>query len=252
MKNKGVVISLAALLAVGILITKGTHRFVEKAPETAAATTDSSFAEDAGEERAAALALSDSFLAEAGGGGQAEGRSYDLPAGRSGGPAEEERVREEAVTESISPLDTAPAAQAAMEDKAEAGGERSAAAESVSPYKKRLLDLDSQIQKSRESQTVSGISSSAKTAAASELKLWDSELNTIYNDILEKLDQERSEKLVEDHRAWMKTRDGLAMEAAKNSQGGSSESVEYTVSLTESTRQRAYELIEIYADELAE
>ena len=50
----------------------------------------------------------------------------------------------------------------------------------------------------------------------------------------------------------MKTRDGLAMEAAKNSQGGSSESVEYTVSLTESTRQRAYELIEIYADELAE
>ena len=37
------------------------------------------------------------------------------------------------------------------------------------------------------------------------------------------------------------------MEAAQKTAGGSGESIEYTVSLMESTRQRAYELAEQYA-----
>lgn len=250
MKNKGVMISLAAVLVIGILITKGIHRFVEKAPEeTTGVTAARSFSEETADGQAPAL--TGGFSASDGGVGQAREKSADLPAGRSGGQTEEDTALDGAAAESVSPLDTAPAVAMAMAEEGEDSGKKEAA-EFVSPYKKRLLDLDSQIQKNRESQTVSGTNSSAKTAAAGELKLWDSELNTIYNDILERLDKERSERLVEEQRAWLRTRDSLAMEAAKNSQGGSSESVEYTVSLTESTRQRAYELIEIYEEELAQ
>lgn len=251
MKNKGVMISLAVIIVIGILITKGTYRFVERAPEgtTAAAVTSVMDSED--EEAAAETGA---FLAEDNGGVQ--GREADLPVMAGGVMTEEKEVaQEESAVESISPLDTAPArsAESAMEDKAEEGMERNLSpGESVSPYKKRLLDLDSQIQKNRDSQTVSSINSSAKTAATNELRLWDSELNTIYNEILERLDREDSEKLVEEQRAWLKTRDSLAMDAAKKSQSGSMESLEYTVSLTESTRMRAYELVEIYEEILSE
>ena len=214
MKNKGVMISLAAVLVIGILITKGTHRFVEKAPEETTAVSMARLLSEGEAGGEAAVAQADGFLAEDGGMGQAGERSSRMPAAQSGRLAEETAAWEETAVESISPLDTAPSLETAMEDKAEDSGEKPAGAGPVSPYKKRLLDLDSQIQKNRESQTVSGTNSSAKTAAAGELKLWDSELNTIYNDILEKLDKERSEKLVEEQRTWMKTRDSLAMEAA--------------------------------------
>lgn len=57
---------------------------------------------------------------------------------------------------------------------------------------------------------------------------------------------------MEQQRAWLKERDSAAVEAAKNSAGGSSESLEYTASLAESTRARAYELAELYKAELAD
>lgn len=149
--------------------------------------------------------------------------------------------RSEGEGESISPLDTA----AAVEMEAYSAGD-TGAKESVSYYKKRLNDLDSQIQKNKTAQDSVNINNSAKSAASNELKLWDGELNTIYNEILDRLDKDRSASLVEEQRAWMKERDGLAMEAAKNSAGGSAESVEYIVSQIESTRQRAYDLVECY------
>ncbi len=89
-----------------------------------------------------------------------------------------------------------------------------------------------------------------KSAAANELKLWDSELNDIYNAILERLEKEESEALVKEEREWLKERDVLAMEAAKKSAGSSNESIEYTFSLVESTRKRAYELAERYGQAL--
>ena len=60
------------------------------------------------------------------------------------------------------------------------------------------------------------------------------------------MDEKRASELVLEERGWMKERDRLATEAAKASAGGSMESVEYTVSLAESTRKRAYELVEVY------
>ena len=112
-------------------------------------------------------------------------------------------------------------------------------------YRARLDELDLQIQKIRSSET-EATTYSMKTAAENELKLWDSELNNIYNDILNYLDEEQTRELVSAEREWMKERDAKAVEAAKNSAGGTLEGLEYTASLAESTRQRAYALADMY------
>lgn len=237
MKNKGVMISLAVILAVGILITKSTHSFVQRSLSDMAETEGSLAQEQAFE----TSRLSDWEADGVEAAGEESGAANSMS--KAGGVAA-------APPESISPLDPAPMAAATAEKAADSAERGAAAEEPVSSYMRRLLDLDAQIQKNRDAQTGSNGNNSAKSAASNELKLWDSELNTIYNEILKRLDKEDSEKLVEAQRAWLKARDSLAMEAARNSAGGSRESVEYTVSLTESTRQRAYELAELYAYEL--
>ena len=145
---------------------------------------------------------------------------------------------------SISPLETT-TAKAQSGDSGTNSEAKADVSEEASYYLKRLNELDAQIQKNRESQSASN-SYSAKNAASNELKLWDNELNVIYGVIMEQLDEKRASELVLEERGWMKERDRLATEAAKASAGGSMESVEYTVSLAESTRKRAYELVEVY------
>ena len=132
-----------------------------------------------------------------------------------------------------------------------------ASSETENAYLKRLKELDAQIRKSREAQSAAntagaGGNSQARNAADNELKLWDSELSTIYNEILKSLDEKEVQDLVTAERQWMKNRDAAAVEAAKNSAGGSLESVEYTASLAETTRARAYELVGLYASVLTE
>lgn len=122
---------------------------------------------------------------------------------------------------------------------------------SSNPYRERLLELDVQIQKTRELQRSFAVSSNtnnilARNAASNESKLWDSELNSIYNVLLEYLSETQTEELISAQRDWLKVRDAAAVEAARKSAGGSLESVEYTASLAESTRTRAYELTDMY------
>ena len=122
--------------------------------------------------------------------------------------------------------------------------------ESSSYYRNRLAELENRIQKNREAQAASNNSNSAKTLADSELKLWDNELNLIYNAIKDDLDDGEAADLVEEERAWIRERDRKAVDAAKASAGGSLESVEYTASLADSTRERAYELLDRYEDRI--
>ncbi len=263
MKNKGVMISLAAVIVIGILITKSTYRFVERSDIPGGIRLEEN--QDTGGERAMAAAeepgqpqpfsIIDGGGEEAGPGagyGEEEGISLLSEGQESFEEKAEDRMGQakSREAESISPLDTTAAELSA--DSGDTAGMKSVEDGTLLYYKKRLQDLDAQIEKSRGAQNGSNLNSSAKSAASSELKLWDSELNTIYNEILERLDKEGSEILVEEQRGWLKERDSLAMEAAKNSAGGSRESVEYTVSLAGSTRQRAYDLVEIYAAVLAD
>ncbi|MCI9361323.1 MAG: DUF1311 domain-containing protein [Hungatella sp.] len=144
----------------------------------------------------------------------------------------------DAETVILSPLETA----SSQKNSQKEGAVKS------SYYRNRLSELDAQIQKNKENQASnnSNTNSLTQSSAASELKLWDNELNVIYDQILERMDEKQAGELVEEERQWMKERDRLAAEAAKAFSGDAKESVEYTASLAESTRLRAYELVEAY------
>ncbi|WP_181995487.1 lysozyme inhibitor LprI family protein [Clostridium sp. AM58-1XD] len=116
------------------------------------------------------------------------------------------------------------------------------------PYSKRLEELEDQAEKLR-SQDGTTNQYTIRNAADSEWKLWDTELNAIYNKILDSLSREDAEALVKEEREWVITRDGKAAKAAKD-YGGSMESVEYRMSLAATTRERVYELADRYGQYL--
>ncbi len=122
--------------------------------------------------------------------------------------------------------------------------------EGAAYYQKQLLDLDAQIKKMREE---SGDSNtySMKALVDKELKLWNREQNTIYAAIFEDLNENDRKDLEASQQEWIKNRDVKAEEAAKKYSGGSLEELEYTASLTESTRSRAYDLVSEYIEILS-
>ena len=91
---------------------------------------------------------------------------------------------------------------------------------------------------------------SIKSLAETEMKLWETELNSVYTQIMEHLNADEQQALAKNQRQWMNDRDAQAEKAAPNSSGGSIESAEYTASLASSTRQRAYDLLESYQNYL--
>ena len=103
-------------------------------------------------------------------------------------------------------------------------------------YRKRLEDLDTQILKMREEETDSNVYS-IKTSAETELKLWEGELNSIYNALMEMLSQEDAAKLASEQQEWLKNRDARAAESSgRNS--GSMEGISYAATLASLTRDR--------------
>lgn len=179
--------------------------------------------------------------AEGAPGAEAGAEAYDPPEEMLSGDSQEKKLQDsEVIVEAvrISPLETASSQGASQKE----GTVKS------SYYRNRLSELDAQIQKNRDSQTSNSANagSVSQSLAAGELKLWDNELNLIYDEILDRLDEKQAGELVEEERQWMKERDRLAAEAARASSGDAQESAEYTASLAESTRLRAYELLNGY------
>ncbi|MCC8027457.1 MAG: DUF1311 domain-containing protein [Clostridium sp.] len=118
----------------------------------------------------------------------------------------------------------------------------------VSDYRQRLEDLDNQIQKMREEDAAESASNvySIKTSAETELKLWEGEMGTIYNGLLELLSQEDAAALAAEQQEWLKNRDLKAAEGTvRNS---SVESLGYAATLVSLTRDRAYELAGRYEE----
>ena len=114
-------------------------------------------------------------------------------------------------------------------------------------YRQRLVDLDNQIQKLREEDKDSS-AYSLKASAESELKLWEGEMNTVYNALLDKLNEEDAASLAAEQQEWMKSREARAVENNAKNNAGSLEGVGVTTSLTALTRDRAYELVERYEE----
>jgi uncharacterized protein YecT (DUF1311 family) len=121
--------------------------------------------------------------------------------------------------------------------------------EKLAYYEKRLAELDAQVQKMR-SESSDSTTYSMKTLAEKEFKLWNIEMNTIYAEIMNGLDEDAKGKLESEQQTWLKSRDTKAEEAARKYSGGSLEGVEYTASQAETTRTRTYDLVETYINSL--
>ena len=146
-------------------------------------------------------------------------------------------------------------------DAASAPEETTAADEPISPlvgarpaerssgsgtdYRQRLEDLDAQIERIQKEEQESNVYSII-TSAESELKMWESELNTIYTALLAALSQEDAAGLAQEQQEWMQNREAKAAESS--GKGGSMESLGYAAALVSITRDRAYELVERYED----
>lgn len=112
-------------------------------------------------------------------------------------------------------------------------------------YRQRLNDLDAQIQKMQE-QERDPIVYSIKTSAETEVKMWDRELNAVYNALLGILPQEEAEELAKEQKEWLINRETAAGQSGKAEGAGS---ISYAASLVDLTRNRAYELADRYEKE---
>lgn len=82
-----------------------------------------------------------------------------------------------------------------------------------------------------------------------EYRKWDDELNTIYQLIKKKLPEDKFILLRDEEREWITTRDEKAAVAASKYAGGSMEGFEYMAVMTELTKERTFELVDIYFQE---
>lgn len=113
-------------------------------------------------------------------------------------------------------------------------------------YKTRLEELDAQIERNRAADAEKSVGNSVKARAENELKLWEAELDGIIKALEARLSTEEVEKLYTEQREWRRERESNALEVSKKQSGSSLEEVEYTASLTSSTRARAYALVKEY------
>ena len=275
-RNRGIWIVIGSILVIGILVTFATFSFVKSKDSTTNSSVVSGYSEDSPlskEEKAAGSdtvrqispdimmqkevqkksavveteASSESTTSEEYSdtaqlqdtqGPMMKRALMAEPAAGDTEPSEEsetQSVGQEPVITPITPDSKAKTAQAAAPD------------ESADYFKKHFKELDAQIKKMREDSADSN-TYSMKALADKELKLWNREQNTIYEAISENLPEDSKRKLEASQQSWIKDRDLKAEEAAKKYSGGSLEELEYTASLGESTRERAYELVTEYED----
>ncbi len=85
-----------------------------------------------------------------------------------------------------------------------------------------------------------------KETSSTVLKKWDDALNEIYGVLKTQLSSSEMESLREEQREWIVIRDAGAEESASEFEGGSMYDLEYTEALSRQTKERCYELVEIY------
>lgn len=80
-------------------------------------------------------------------------------------------------------------------------------------------------------------------------RIWDDELNRIYPPLKRSLPEDEGEALKQEELQWIKDRDAKAQRDSASASSESSRLLSYTRSLTDTTRERTYVLVEWYFDE---
>lgn len=91
-----------------------------------------------------------------------------------------------------------------------------------------------------------GITSNLLEAESRTLKRWDDMLNEIYGVLKTQLTKSEMDALTDKQLEWLTYRDKTAEDAAKYFAGGSFEAVQRNTTLAKLTKERCYELVNIY------
>lgn len=118
--------------------------------------------------------------------------------------------------------------------------------ESEEEYYTRLEEMDKKLT-AKADEAARKTVADQKTAADEMLKFWDDELNAIYQKLRDSLSEEEFRVLRDEERAWIRDRDEAAGKAAAaENYSNSYQSLAYTRSLIRWTKERVYELAEMY------
>ncbi|WP_448860658.1 lysozyme inhibitor LprI family protein [Clostridium sp.] len=275
MKNKGMIAALGLILVLGIVTTAATRRYIQEqagsersltaGPEAgvmyeaepfAAEAAENSLTEDAPEPSSKKIANAESVEAEDRARMQAEGdvsvqslgeqkekRADSRAAAKvaekqSAGNESDHSVNTEAVVPPVENGIVSPAGGASS-------GTGASADRTAEDYRNRLGEIENTIQ-NLENSGSANTTDAMREAVTYEYRLWDAELNQIYQAIMAVLPDEETDTLRGRERRWIRERDTAAKQAAERYKGGTMENVEYTASLANSTRDRAYELLDLY------
>ncbi|MEK5234304.1 lysozyme inhibitor LprI family protein [Paenibacillus sp. FSL L8-0470] len=91
-----------------------------------------------------------------------------------------------------------------------------------------------------------GTTASMIEAADKEYGRWDAALNEIYQELKRQLPKDEMAKLKEKQLKWITERDETAAKAAAEFEGGTMEPLEYAATQSGVTKERCYELVELY------
>ena len=152
----------------------------------------------------------------------------------------QETAAESAAAETEEPSVSLRSAQA-PEESAETEDYRT----QLARIQERLVQVEAQIARIRSSDTDSNVYN-VKNLAQSELKIWEREVDAVYDLLMDSLPEEEAEELKKEQQSWLEKASNDAREAASKKSGGSMESVEYTAAMAEAARARVYELLELY------
>ena len=92
----------------------------------------------------------------------------------------------------------------------------------------------------------SGVTAEMNEATTELSEAWENELNTVYSLLMEKLPKVEKIKLEKEQKAWLKSRNIKAKEAAKEAEGGTMEPLLFGASIKDLNEKRAIELAKRY------
>lgn len=133
---------------------------------------------------------------------------------------------------------TAPAATPAAEQTPAASGTKEDYLAKLDAVEAGLSDLQEQYD--------SGVTASMREAASEEYERWDKALNEIYAALKQQLPESEMAELKEKQLEWITYRDETAKKASLEFEGGTMEPLEYVAVLGSVTKDRCYELVNIY------
>ena len=92
----------------------------------------------------------------------------------------------------------------------------------------------------------SGVTADMSNATTELSEAWENELNTVYSLLMEKLPKVEKIKLEKEQKAWLKSRNIKAKEAAKEVEGGTMEPLLFDATIKDLNEKRAIELAKRY------